>query len=122
MPATYRFDSTIIVVELVGEYSIDDLRTAILTSLNDPRCPNNASLMIDLSKSQSIHERSSTSVNAMATFIGSFGKKYNNRLAIVVPDDLTFGLMRMSSISADSYGIELKIFRDYTEARTWLLA
>ena len=35
MPVTYRFDSNIIVVEMFGEYSMNDLRTAILNSLTD---------------------------------------------------------------------------------------
>ena len=29
MPVTYRFDSNIVVIELVGEYSIGDFRTSI---------------------------------------------------------------------------------------------
>jgi hypothetical protein len=120
MPVTYRFDLNVIVIELIGQYSIDDLRTAVLKSFNDPQCPKNPALIIDLSKSQSIYQRSSKSVNAMVTFITSFGKKFNNRLAIVVPDDVTYGFMRMSSVPADSYGIDVKIFRTYGEARKWL--
>jgi hypothetical protein len=120
MPVTYRFELNVIVIELIGEYSVDDIRTAALKSFNDPRCPKNPTLIIDLSKSRSIYQRSSKSVNAMGTFIASFGKKFNNHLAIVVPDDATYGLMRMSSAPADSYGIEVKIFRTYDEARKWL--
>jgi hypothetical protein len=121
MPATHRFDSTIIVIDLIGEYSMDDLRTTVLKSFIDPQCPKDPVLLIDLSQSLSIHQRSSGSINAMGAFIGSYGKKFNNRLAIVVPDDFTFGLMRMSSVTADSVGVEVNIFRSYDEARTWLL-
>jgi hypothetical protein len=121
MPVTHRFDSNIIVIELVGEYSIDDLRTTVLKSFIDPLCPKDPKLLIDLSQSQSIQQRSSGSINAMGTFIGSYGKKFNYRLAIVVPDDYTFGLMRMSSVTADSVGVEVNIFLAYDEARAWLL-
>ena len=56
----------------------------------------------------------------MASFIASYAKRFNNRFAIVTPDDLTFGLMRMSSIQADSFGIDLHILRTFDEARKWL--
>jgi hypothetical protein len=120
MPILYRFDMNVIVIELTGEYTMNDIRTTVTNSFSDPQCPKNPTLLIDLRKSQSIYKRPSTNVNAMGTFIASWGKKFNNRLAIVVPDDATYGLMRMSSVSADSYGIEVKIFRAYEDARKWL--
>jgi hypothetical protein len=122
MPVLYHFDSSIIVIDLVGEYSIEDLRTTVLKSFSDPECPKNPTLLIDLSQSQSIRQRSSESINAMGTFIGSYGKKFNHRIAIVVPDDFTFGLMRMSSMPANMYGIEANILRTYDEGKKWLIS
>lgn len=121
MPVSYRFESNIIVIEMIGEYSVDDLRATILNSFDDPNCPKNPTLMIDLSKSTSIYQRSSASINAMANFIASHGKKFSNRIALIAPDALTYGLMRMSSAPADLHGIEVEIFRTYEKAREWLL-
>jgi hypothetical protein len=121
MPVVYRFDANSIIIEMIDEYSPDDLRTTVLNSFDDPSCPKNPSLMIDLSRSRSIYERSSTSVNAMAVFIASCAKKFNNRLAIVAPDNVMYGLMRMSSAPADSFGITVEIFRAREEAQKWLL-
>lgn len=121
MPVSYRFDADIIVIEMIGEYSINDLRITVLKSFEDPECPKKPTLMIDLSKSQSISKRSSANINEMAAFIASFGKRFNNRLALVAPSDLVYGLMRMSSAPADSFGIRVEIFRTYEEAREWLL-
>jgi hypothetical protein len=106
---------------MIGEYSVNDLRMTVLKSFEDPERPKKPTLMIDLSKSQSISKRSSTIINEVAAFIASFGKRFNNRLALVAPDDLTYGLMRMSSAPADSFGINVEIFRTYEEARKWLL-
>lgn len=122
MPVSYRFDSNIIIIEMIGEYSVADLRATILNSFDDPDCPKNPTLMIDLSKSSSIYQRTSASVNAMAGFIASYGNKFNHRIALVAPDDLTYGLMRMSSAPADLHGIEVEISRTYEKAREWLLS
>ena len=120
MPVVHRFDSNIVVIELIDEYSIKEFRATVIKSFEDPHCPQNPVLLIDLSKSRSIQTRSSASINSMASFIASYAKRFNNRFAIVTPDDLTFGLMRMSSIQADSFGIDLHILRTFDEARKWL--
>ncbi len=121
MPVSYRFDVDVIVIEMIGEYSVNDLRMTVLKSFEDAGLPKRPTLLLDLSKSQSISKRSSAIINEMANFIASFGKRFGNRLALAAPDDLTYGLMRMSSARADSFGINVEIFRTYEEAREWLL-
>ena len=122
MPVLYRFDSNVIIIELIGEYSINEFKALVSNLFNDPSCPQNPVLLIDLSNSRSIQNRSSASINSMASFIASYAERFNNRLAIVVPDDLTFGLMRMSSVEADSLKISFKILRTMEEARAGLTA
>ena len=122
MPVSYRFDSQIVVIELVGEYSMEEFRSMVVKAFDDPACPHDATLLIDLSRSKSIYARSSTSINAMAAYIASYGKQFNNRLALVVADDLTYGLMRMSASPAEMYDVTAEIFRGYEKAREWSLA
>ncbi len=122
MPVKYRFDSNIVVIEIVGEYSVGDLRTTILNSLDDPKCPANALLLINLSESQSIHKRSLKEIRTMALYVASLGKRFNNRIALVASDDLPYGLMRMSSVGSEERGIKSQVFRSFDEAREWLLA
>jgi hypothetical protein len=121
MPITYRFDTNIVIVEMTGEYSMDEIRQIVLSSLADSNCPAHPVLMIDLSNSQSIYKRSSGEVRTIALFMASLGMRFNNRFALVVPRDVPYGLMRMSSIDSDDYGIEAEVFRSFTEARNWLL-
>jgi hypothetical protein len=121
MPVNYRFDSDIVVVEMVDEYSMDDLRTTILNSLADSECPANPFLLINLAESKSIHNRSSENIRTMSRFVASLGKRFNNRIALVAPDDLTFGLARMGSAGSEERGIKSEVFRTLAEARTWLL-
>jgi hypothetical protein len=43
------------------------------------------------------------------------------RTAIVVGKDVHFGLARMFAICSDQLGITRRVFRDYEQARAWLL-
>ncbi len=122
MPVNYRFDSNIIVIEMVGEYSMDDLRTTIINSLADSGHPANSFLLIDLSESKSIYNRSSEDIRTMARFVASMGKWYNNRIAFVAPNDALYGLIRMSSVGSEERGIHSDVFRTFAEARKWLLS
>jgi len=122
MPVTYRFDSTIIVVEMFNEYSMNDLRTAILNSLNDSEGPDNPYLLFNLGESRSIFVKSSEDINLVANFITSLAKRFNHRLAFVSSYDLPYGLMRFVSVRSGACGIESEVFRTYDEAREWLLS
>ncbi len=122
MPVTYRFDSNIVIIEMVGEYSMDDIPTTILNSLADSHCPANPSILIDLTESLSIYKRSSQDVTTMARSLVSLGKRFNNRVALVAPNDLQYGLMRMGSVFSEEQGMTPEIFRSFAEARKWLLS
>jgi hypothetical protein len=122
MPVTYRFDSNIVIIELAGEYSMDDIRTTILNSLADSMCPATPFILINLSDSRSIYNRSPENVITMARSLASLAKRFNNRIALVAPKDLPYGLMRMGSVFSEEMGFEPKVFRTFDEARKWLLS
>lgn len=122
MPVRYRYDSSIVVIELVDEYSMNDIRSTILNSLDDPACPANSVLMIDLSRSRSIYKRSTDEIKEVAQFVASQGNRFNGRIAMVASADLPFGLMRMSSTGSEEKEITSGVFRTFTEARKWLLS
>jgi len=122
VPVTYRYDANMLVIELVGEYSTLELRATFLQSLSDPKCPVKPFLLIDLAGSHSIHQRSSEDVKTVASFVGSLSERINRRVALVAPDDLTYGLMRMGSVGSEERGIESQVFRTFDEARLWILS
>ena len=122
MPITYRFDTKLVVIEMVGEYSMDDIRTTIISSLADSGRPANSFLMINLGESRSIYNRSAKDVESISHFVASLGKSFNNRVALVAPADLQYGMMRMSSIDAEEWGIKTGVFRTFDEAKKWLLS
>jgi len=122
MPVKYRFDANITVIEMVGEYSLDDLRTAFLNSLADTDRPANSFLLINLAESLSFKNRPSDDIKTMASFVADLGNRFNNRIALVAPDDLRYGLIRMGSAAVDQEGVDSRVFRDFAEARKWLLS
>jgi hypothetical protein len=122
MPVAYRFDSNIIVIEMVGEYSLDDIRMTILNSLADSKCPTTPFILVNLSGSRSIYNRSSDDVKTIALSLASLAKRFNNRIALVAPDDFPYGLMRMGSVFSAMAGFEPEVFRTYADARKWILS
>ena len=56
----------------------------------------------------------------MADFIASLGSRFNNRVAFVAPEDLPYGLTRITSVRSEDWAVESKVFRAYDEARQWL--
>ncbi len=121
MPVTYRFDSNIVVIETVGEFSINDILKVLLDSFADSNYPANARLLIDFGESQDIYQRSPAEMLAMST-IASNGYRFKNRLVVVAQKDLLFGLMRKDSIDSEEHGFEIGIFRNIVAAREWLLS
>ena len=119
MPVIYRFDSKIVIIEMVGEYTMDDIPKTIFDSLADSNCPTNPSICINLTESLSIYKRSSEDVITMAQSLVSLGKRFN-RIALVAPNDLQYGLMRMGSVFSEGLGMTVQIFRTFAEAQKWL--
>ena len=108
MPVRYRFDSNIVVIEMVGEYSMDELRTSILKSLADSDFPSNSVVLFDLTESRSIYIRSSDDIKNMVQSIAPLAKRFNNRVALVASADLPYGLMRMGSVFSEAGSICLR--------------
>ena len=122
MPATYRFDANIIIIEMFGEYSMNDVRTTILNSISNSMGKGNSFLLFNFGESRSMYVRSSEEINTMVNFITSLANRFNNRLAFVSSYDLPYGLMRFVSVKSGSCGIDSEVFRTYDEAREWLLS
>ena len=122
MPVSYSFDSHIVVVRAVGSYSTDELKAATLASLADAEVPSRPVLMFDLRESQVLTERTAGQLEDMALFLADLAPRFGNRLAMLVSSTVGYGLMRMGSAYAESDESKPEVFRDYDEARRWLLS
>jgi hypothetical protein len=122
VPVSYSFDSAIVVIKGAGHYTPDDLKAATLAALDDPVLPENPVGMFDLRDSDVLAKRSSSQLADMALFLERLAPRFNNRLAMVVSSTVGYGLMRLGTAYVETPGIRVEIFREYDDARIWLLA
>jgi hypothetical protein len=119
MPVTYRFESSILVIEMVCEYSLDEIHQTILNALADSDRPARSCLLINLTESQRIYKRFQSELQSVAKFLASLADRFNNRIAFVSLKDLSYGLARMISVGSEDIGIKTAVFRTIAEARKW---
>jgi hypothetical protein len=120
MPVAYEFDGNVIVLRAADTYATSDLKVAVLEALDDERLPRQAVMLLDLRESRSLQQRTADDVRDMARFLVAHGKRFGNRLAVVAPGDLGFGLMRLGAVTAETGGVSTEVFRDIAAAREWL--
>ena len=121
MPLSFSFNGKIIIIRMEGSYSTSELKTVILKALDAPEATAGAVLMFDLRESLALRERSMEEVRDVAKFLAANGARFNNRLGMVAPTDLAYGLMRVGSATADMNGLTSMVFRRFDEAKDWLL-
>jgi hypothetical protein len=121
MPVSFEFTNGIIVLQMIDLYVPDDIQTALLQCLTDPRTSGAAGLLFDVSRSKSLRARSSDDIIAMGYFLAQHGESYARRVALVGFDDFPYGMMRMGRVTLEHEGITSEVFREATAARTWLL-
>ena len=123
MPATFAPDASgrFAILTLTDPYSIDEWRHAMLGVFNDPVFQAHAALLIDRRVAA---PPSIAFVKATVEFASKHpGQVEGGRVAIVVADDASFGMGRMTQLTGQfkSPGAAVRPFRDYDEAVRWLL-
>jgi hypothetical protein len=123
MPVTWRVDSAepFAVVALTDPYNFEEWRTAILPLLEDHLFQTYRAVLVDRR-----HAAPATTefVNAVIDFMTAHPGQIAERTALVVANDTSFGMSRMTQSIADVRHPELKIgvFRSRDEAVAWLSA
>jgi hypothetical protein len=121
MPVSYSFDGRIVVMRMEGDYTTDDLKARVLEALDDGKCPKDAVLMFDMRQSEAIRGRKPAEVQDMANFLAAQGPRFSKRFAMVTGTDVAYGLMRLGSVYAEHGGVTAEVFRDFDEAKQWLV-
>ena len=120
MTVLHQRDGSLAVVVAQGRYATGELREAFEAALTPFAADPADGLLLDVSGSQSLGERSAHDVRTMAHFVASQGERFSRRFAIVAPSDLAFGLMRLGSVVTDSQGVATHVCRDHESALAWL--
>ena len=121
MAIQHRREGNIAVVAAAGRYTAAELRDAIDAALAGFGAETAAGLLLDLSSSESVGERTAEDLRAMALFFASRARRFSSRLAMVAVTDVAYGLMRMGAVTAESQGVAAHVFRDHGSARRWLV-
>jgi hypothetical protein len=93
---------------------------AFAKALEDPRFPDSAAFLLDVTRSESLSTRPTDDLRSITEFMGRRAGKIGKRCAILATTDLHYGLMRMAGVFAEEYGVEVKVFRRLEEALDWL--
>jgi hypothetical protein len=120
MPVMWSLDGDLVQLNLEGDYQPTDIIDAFLTALADRRCPQEVSLLLDTTRSQSLGMRSSAEIRHVAEYLGPYRERIRGRCAVVVSTDLHFGLSRMGSAYSENVGVDARVFRSTDEAVDWL--
>ena len=120
MAVSYSLHGPLLRLDLDGTYDPEDVVRQFLAALSDPACPDPVALLVDVTRSDSLGNRSPGQIRYVAEFLGPYAKRIRGRCAVVASQDLHFGFGRMGSVYSEGVGIDAQIFRDSDAARKWL--
>jgi len=99
-----------------------DIEQTLDAALSDERCPPDVLVIMDVTKSSSLSQRSPADLRYMANYLASVSYRFGSRMAIVADQDLHYGMMRMAEVYSETSGWTAKVFRSRDDALEWLMA
>lgn len=120
MPVSARLEGDLLVVTCVGEYSADELLACFDGAVAAKDFPERAQALLDVSEAQSLLYRPIADLRRVAFHFLRYRERFGNRGALLVEGLARYGLMRMASTWVHLKGVDMRVFRNETEARAWL--
>jgi hypothetical protein len=103
-----------------GVARVDDFRTMSEALVDNPRFRAGMPILIDHT-SLDASVLTATDVRAIGAFVATIGERLGPcSIAVVVPDKLTFGFVRMGEMRANQPQLNVRIFYSLPEAVQWL--
>jgi hypothetical protein len=123
MPITVhiRPDDRLVVLAHAGPVQDDEFLSSYRTLFDDARYDKSFNVLVDLRRAESA-VRSPEVLRDLAEFVKP---RFENTqaipmVAVVAPEDISFGLARMYEAFSDPVSWEFKVFRSAEEALLWL--
>jgi len=122
MPIRWRFDTAggFALMSVSDPYTIDEWRTAMTAILEAPVSRSHVAILVDRRDTQPL---STQSVEEMTRFLAEYqGELAGGRAAILVSDEVNFGMGRMTQLRSrlEIPNTTIRTFRSYDEAIAWL--
>lgn len=121
MPVEVSYDAEKKVLwrTISGDVTLEELIASISESLNRPDFPAGLKSLLDFRAVTSFGHPSD--VQKYTHLISQHKDKLAGiRVAVVVANDVSYGLTRMLQAHIDRLPLELRVFRDMGKARDWL--
>ena len=118
MPLTYDVVEDILVIQAGGKWDFSALKQTLHKAAKSlrGRCLHGILLDDRDSRFTGFHEN----YGDMARFHHRLSDRIGKKMAVLVSDDLHYGLARMSSAILSLYGIDLEPFKDEDKAWAWI--
>lgn len=123
MPLTYHIlqDMKLVAVTHSGKIYDDEFLAAYQSFFEDPRFDTSFNHLIDLRQTDS----SIRSVATLKEFADSVekqcgGSEISRKIAVIAPQDVSFGLARIVEAFTQAMSWEFFVFRDQNAALSWL--
>ena len=123
MPITYQLkpEERLVIIVHAGTVTDDKFLSFYKASYKDSRFDKSFNLLVDLRHAEN-SVRSATALNELAGFMR---KQYADttarpKVAVVAPEDISFGLARMYEVFSGDVPWEFAVFRAADAALAWL--
>lgn len=121
MAVQWSYQNGLLVMETVGDYTIDDLKLAIADAAADPGFKPGTSVLID-SRESAVQALAPSEIEHRISLIASLpARGFSSRCALVVrTEPVRFGVGRQLQMHVESRGVRLHVGYDLPAAVAWL--
>ncbi len=116
---SYKIDGGILYEIVIGEIGVEEQCGFIREVLSDPALPSPLKVLRDAREQDGLIGDSLNDLQPIISIAKNAFMPAGSRMAIVASDDLVFGMSRVFQAHLDE---NVSVFRDYDEAREWLLS
>ena len=122
VPITWKFDTAggFALMSISDPYTMDDWRAAMTAILQAPVRRSHVAMLVDRRGTPPL---STDDIEVMTRFLAEYRTELaGGRAAILVNDDVNFGMGRMTQLRSklEIPNTTIRAFRSYSEAVTWL--
>jgi len=118
MAVSYEIDGDVVHLVADGELSNPMVREALEKATKEPAFrPGMSILLHDLGSDYRI---SSDGAYEAARDLSELMESYSSHIAVVVNEEIKYGLGRMIAAYCERHEIDFQVFRNYENARQWL--
>jgi hypothetical protein len=119
VPVYHAHKDGILVITADGDYTTSEMRRVAEAAVASPDTQVPARILLDMSGAASMKNRTSDELFELADFFTGLGDNLD-AVAVLAPDEASYGLMRMGMTLYTGRGVRADVFRARPEAVGWL--